>query len=385
MTKKTTTKKELTGIDSLKARLGAAVKGMHVQRMSDSDIAGKKLYFPTPSYDLNRIISGSLFKGIPSRSYTMIVGPEASFKSSFMCLCAVEAQKQGYTPVVIDTEGAWDGDFVKRWGLDPENILYVYTPWIDEILVTLSHLVVDKDQKLCIILDSIGGLEKLKLIKDGTGKDGVKADQGLLQKEIKRMLKIILNICKGQDSIALSSGHYYGNPNSYGNADEIGGGKFARLAPDMIISLKKNTLWEFPNKDGKARGRILGSDIKACALKNRFYPPFQEATVEINYEEGINCVAGILDIAIEADIIHKAGAWFTLPDDTKVQGAENVKKALKEDPQKMKSFLKSVEEFVSTTGYSTKNDAVEEAIKILEAQDADEEAKKTSKKKEKNK
>lgn len=375
-----TVKKELKGIDSLKARLGKAVKGMHVQRMSDSDIAGVRHYFPTPSYDLNRIISGSLFKGIPSRSYTMIVGPEASFKSSFMCLCAIQAQKEGYTPVVIDTEGAWDGDFVRRWGLDPENILYIYTPWIDEILVTLSHLVVDKDQKLCIIIDSIGGLEKLKLIKDGVGKDGVKADQGLLQKEIKRMLKIVLNICKGQDSIALSSGHFYGNPNSYGNADEIGGGKFARLAPDTIISLKKFTLYENPSAKGAARGKVLGQDIKACALKNRFYPPFQEATIEISYQNGINCVAGILDIALDADIIECAGSWFTLPDGQKVQGKEKVKEALKEDPKAMSSFLKAVEKYVSTSGYSTKNDAVEEAIKILEAQDADDEKKKKKEK-----
>jgi RecA/RadA recombinase len=55
---------------------------------------------------LNRILSGSLFKGIPEKTMTMLVGPEASFKSSFMCLSMANAQSMGYTPVIIDTEGA---------------------------------------------------------------------------------------------------------------------------------------------------------------------------------------------------------------------------------------------------------------------------------------
>ena len=135
-------------IADLKKKLQDKCKGVHVQTLNDSDIASIKEFLPTPAYDLNRIISGSLYKGLPSRTFSMMVGPEASFKSSFMCLCAAEAQRRGYTPVIIDTEGAWTGDFVKRWGMDPTKMLYIYTPWVDEINVALGQIIDSDDKKL---------------------------------------------------------------------------------------------------------------------------------------------------------------------------------------------------------------------------------------------
>ena len=69
-------------IQELKKRLQASCKGTHIALLSESDIATVKEFFPTPSLDLNRILTGSLFKGLASRTFTLIVGPEASFKSS---------------------------------------------------------------------------------------------------------------------------------------------------------------------------------------------------------------------------------------------------------------------------------------------------------------
>jgi recombination protein RecA len=347
-------------IGELRDRLQKASKGTHVSILSESTIATERNWFPTPSYDLNRILSGSLYRGIPSKCLALLVGPEASFKSSMMCLCAVEAQKQGYTVVVIDTEGAWTGDFVSRWGLDAEKMIYIYTPWIDEIFVLLGDIITAKDKKLCLVLDSLGGLEKLKLVKDSN--DGkAKADQGMLQKEMKRMLKMILNICKGQDSSALMSGHYYGNPTGYGDAEQIGGGKFAKLAPDMIVSLKKTQLYENPTAAAKDR-IVIGNQIRAITMKNRFAPPFQEATVQINYHDGINKYAGLVDMALTCDIIVKGGAWFTLPGGKKVQGEKAVLEAFAENPDEI---LRQLEEIISKTGYSTTNEELKLAQEIV--------------------
>lgn len=349
-------------LDDLKKKLQSSVKGVHIEVLSESTIASEREWFPTPSYDLNRILSGSLYKGLPSKSLTLLVAPEASFKSSFMCLCAAQAQKDGYTPVIFDTEGAWTTDFVARWGLDADNILYVYTPWIDKMLTMLGQIIDDEESdKLFVILDSLGGLEKFKMITDSTSKDKkVKADQGSLQKEIKRMLKMILNIVKGKNSVGMIAGHFFGNPNSYGGADEIGGGKFAKLAPDIIISQKKQNVLENPNAAYKDRV-VIGTEIKAMTLKNRFYPPFQEATIDINYKDGINKFAGLLDMAIECGIVKKGGAWFTMPNGEKCQGAINAIQWFNENPE---SVLDALEEFLSDTGYSTVNEEMLEADKL---------------------
>jgi RecA/RadA recombinase len=351
-------------LDELKNKLQSATKGTHIEVLSDSKIASERIYFPTPSYDLNRIISGSLFKGLPSKSLSLLVAPEASFKSSIMCLTAVNAQKQGYTPVIIDTEGAWTADFVTRWGLDPDNILYIYTPWIDKVCTIFGQIIDDDEQdKMFLILDSLGGLEKIKMINDANSKDNrVKADQGTLQKEIKRMLKMFLNIVKGKDSIGMMAGHFFGNPNSYGGADEIGGGKFAKLAPDIIISQKKVPIYKDPKAALKDRV-VIGAEIKAMTLKNRFYPPFQEATISIDYKNGIDPYAGLLNMAIDCGIIKVGGAWYTLPNGDKVQGAVKVREYFQENPD---DILQQLEKILETTGYSTMNEEIAEAAELAE-------------------
>lgn len=82
-------------LEDLKNKLNKNVKGIHADILSKSKIANINEYVPTPHYDLNRILSGSIYKGIPEKTMTLLVGPEASFKSSFMCLSMANAQKKG--------------------------------------------------------------------------------------------------------------------------------------------------------------------------------------------------------------------------------------------------------------------------------------------------
>lgn len=349
------------GLLELKQKIQSKAKGVHVSVLSESTIATTKQWLPTPALDLNRILSGSLFKGLLVKTFTMLVGPEASFKSSFMCLCLAEAQRQGYTPVIIDTEGAWTADFVTRWGLDPTKILYIYCPWVDDILLALGQIIDSGDENLALAVDSIGGIDRKKVLDDAL-KGDVKADQGTLQKEIKRMLKMILYICKGQNSLALASGHYYGNPGGYGDPEQIGGGKFARLAPDIIIGLKKNKIYDDPTAAAKDR-IVIGSEIRACTLKNRIYPPFQEATVEIDFNKGINRLAGMVDLGLSAGFFTRGGAWYTNTlTGKKCQGMAGLLESIDED------CLQKIEEFLQKSGYSTVNESIKAAEEILNSE-----------------
>jgi RecA/RadA recombinase len=355
MAKKKAAFDEDNPLTSLRDMIASKSKGSHVSILSDSDIAIIKDNLPTPALDLNRIISGSIYKGIPEKTLSLFVGPEASGKSSFICLCLAEAQRKGYTIVVIDTEGAWTDDFVKRWGLDPTKILYIYEPWVDNIMVQLGQIVESGATKIALALDSIGALDTMKLIEDAE-KGEVKADQGQLQKKIKRMLKMINNIVKGQSSIAMVSGHYYGNPSQYGSAEQVGGGKYMQLAPNLIVSLKKTKMLDGTGKDAK----IIGNAVKAITLKNRWYPPFNEALIEIDYQKGINKCAGLMDIALEMGIITVGGSWYSFEGE-KAQGLAKAMDFL-DNPK----VLKKIDEWLAKTGYSTVNENVAEANKIIE-------------------
>jgi len=366
-------------IEDLRDKIAKAAKGVHVSILSQSEIASSKEFIPTPAYDLNRVISGSLFRGFPNKTLTLLVGPEASGKSSLMCLCLAEAQQKGYTPVVIDTEGAWDKKFVSRWGLDPDKMLYNYTPWIDQILVVLGTIIDSADKKLALAVDSIGGMEALKLLGDAVSGD-VKADQGQLQKNIKRMLKMLVNICKAQESIGFTAGHYYGSPSQYGSAEEIGGGKYMKLSADFVISMKQTKKFENPNATGAAKGKVLGNEIKAITLKNRYYPPFNECVIDIDFIKGINSMAGILNIAVDIGVINKAGSWYSIGEEKIGQGIANVTELVNSNDEIKNMILEKVEEHMKTTGYSTINENIAEAEIILEETPKEPEKKTTKKK-----
>lgn len=358
MAKKEETKK--SSLEELRDSLSEKSKGVHISILSQSDIANINEWVLGPSYDLNRILSGSLFKGIPEKQFTVLCGPEASFKSSFMALMLVNAQKQGFTPVILDTEGSWSMEFVRRWGLDPDKILYIYTPWISEAKVILGKIISEGNEKLAIVVDSIGGFERYKVIDDAL-KGDVKMDQGSLQKDLKVLLKMLVNICKAKKSICFAAGHLYGNP-GYGAPEQLGGGLYLRLAGDIIISLKKSTIVN-------ANENVVGTQIKAVTLKNRWYPPFNEATVDINYTEGINQYAGMLDIALKAGIFTQGGAWFThVSSGEKIQGMEKVKVFMAENTQ----ILQEIEEYIKNTGYSTVNENVKQAEELLKREENEE-------------
>ena len=343
---------------TLQDRINKNVKGVHASVMADSEIATDRYWVKTPAYDLNRVLSGNLERGLQSRNLVGIVGPEHTMKSSFMILCMVEAIKQGKKAVIIDTEGALNAEFCARWGLDIDQVYYVYTPFISEVRSILGQIRKTGETDMIIGLDSVGGLDRLKQFEDAE-KGEMKADQGLLQKEIRSMLKLFLNICIQQNSIGIATGHMYGSSQS--NYDQIGGGKAVKLFPSILIQLYKQPIYEFPNKKGSERGEIIGSEIKATTLKNRTYPPFQTATVQLNYTDGIQPYAGVLDLALECGLIIKSGSWYAHKNGDKIgQGRQLAIEALKD----CESLIENINKWLERSSYSTINEIAQKDFKV---------------------
>ena len=369
--KKKETAKKLDFFGSLEEKIKKNVKGVHASVMSQSEIATDRFSIMTPCYDLNRILSGKLRSGIKSRNLMGIIGPEHTMKSSFMVLCMVNAQKQGYKCIIIDTEGGCDDEFCRRWGLNTDEIFYIYTPFIDEVMPILAQIKESEEQKMVIGLDSVGGLQRLKAYKDDL--DGnLKQDQGLLQKDIKAMLKIYLNICIAQNSIGITTGHYYGNPNDKYQPEKIGGGNAMRLLPSILVTLNKKPLFENDGAKFDAETNpIVGNKIIATTIKNRGYPPFQKASIMIDYNEGVKSYAGVLELAIEAEIIKQSGAWYSYGDERLGQGRINAMKALETLPE----ILDKIDVWLEDSGYSTHSEEAEKAEQIVQEEEKKEEKK----------
>ncbi|HRR48567.1 MAG TPA: hypothetical protein P5293_01115 [Bacteroidales bacterium] len=343
--------------EDLQKRIAKNVKGVHASIMSQSEIASVSDWVKTPSLDLNRILSGDINKGIPNRSLVGIVGPEHTMKSSFMVLCMAEAQKKGYSPIIIDTERGTDKDFCIRWGLDVENTQYIYTPWENEIRSILAQIKGTGQKRMIIGIDSMGGVDRYKMYEDALDGDP-KADQGLLQKNIRALLKLLLNICIEQESIGIVTGHLYGLPGVIPMPDQVGGGKAMRLFPSILINLKKTPI--------KVDKKITGNEITAVTIKNRMYPPFQQATVSIDYVNGINPYAGLLTHLITAGLVKEDGKTYTVINGKKEEklgiGWDKSEANLSKYPEVLLKF----NEWLKQTGYSTINKETEAAIGELE-------------------
>ncbi|MBR5225420.1 MAG: DNA recombination/repair protein RecA, partial [Clostridia bacterium] len=110
----------------------------------------------------------------------------------------------------------------------------------------------------------------------------------------------------------------------YGNPETTPGGRALKFYASVRIDIRRGEQL----KDGS---NIVGNRTKAKIVKNKVAPPFRVAEFDILYGEGISKEGSLLDRAVELDIIHKSGAWFSYGDQRIGQGRENTRKYLKEN------------------------------------------------------
>ena len=152
-------------------------------------------YISTGSLILNACITGSLFKGIPTGRVTTLAGEPGAGKSFLALSACREAQKQGYVPIYLDSEGAQDIQTVSRLGIDIKRFMIKQVNTITEVSSFIINLcskletIPENDRdKILIVLDSLGNLTSAKEaedIKELTGKRDMTKQQ-----EIKALFRV---------------------------------------------------------------------------------------------------------------------------------------------------------------------------------------------------
>ncbi len=269
--------------------------------------------------------------GVPRGRIIEVFGPESSGKTTLALHIVAEAQKMGGEAAFIDAEHALDPVYAKKLGVDIDNLI-VSQPDTGEQALEITESLVRSGALDVIVVDSVAALVPKAEI-DGDMGDSHMGLQARLMSQALRKLAGAINKSKTVlifiNQLREKIGVMFGNP------ETTTGGRALKFYASVRMDIRKI-------ENIKQDGEVKGNRVRVKVIKNKVAPPFREAEFDIVYGQGISKEGNILDMAVNLDIVEKAGSWFSYNGERIGQGRENVKKYLKENPDIMKEIDEKV-------------------------------------------
>jgi RecA/RadA recombinase len=301
--------------------------------LNENTLSQVDSWIDTGCLALNTIISGSLYKGIPSGRIIGFSGPQACGKTYIINKIIANAQKAGRHAVVFDTENAVDKDTAEALGCDPSKIKYCPIETVEQCRNQVSAFldsVIEKGLKgkFIIAIDSLGNLVSTKEMNDvAAGKEAM--DMGTRAKGLKSMLRVLTLKAAKADVPVIFSNHIYANPGdmypSLVKQQSGGSGPLylASVLVQMAVKNEKSSGGQNSHKDAIEDVSPIAKDIngvtlRALTIKNRFAPPYLETEMYLNFKSGLAKYSGLLEMALGYNIVIQNGPTFALPDGTKL-------------------------------------------------------------------
>lgn len=271
--------------------------------------------------------------GIPKGRIVEIYGPESSGKTTVALHMVAEVQKRGGIAGFIDAEHALDPAYAKNIGVDIDN-LYISQPDNGEQALEITETMVRSGAVDIVIVDSVAALVPKAEIDGDMGDSHVGLQARLMSQALRKLTAVISKsncIVIFINQLREKVGIMFGNPETTTGGRALKFYSSIRLDVRRIETLKQN-------------GEIVGNRTRIKVVKNKIAPPFKEAEFDIMFGKGISREGDILDLAAEADIINKSGAWYAYKTNKIGQGRENAKQFLAENPEIMSEVENLVRE-----------------------------------------
>ena len=260
-----------------------------------------------PEMNVEAIPTGSLaldaalgIGGVPKGRIIEIYGPESSGKTTFALHCIAEAQKMGGTAAFIDAEHALDPIYAQKLGVDI-NELYVSQPDNGEQALDICEALVRSGAIDIVVIDSVAALTPKAEIDGEMGDSFVGLQARLMSQALRKLAGVISKtyaIAIFINQLREKVGVVYGNP------ETTTGGKALKFYASVRLDIRKGE----PIKNGT---EVIGNRTKIKIVKNKVAPPFRTCVVDMLYGEGSSREGELLDLAVERDIIKKAGAFYS--------------------------------------------------------------------------
>lgn len=290
--------------------------------------------------EVDAIPSGSLaidaalgIGGYPKGRIIEIYGPESSGKTTLALHAIAECQKQGGRAAFIDAENAIDPMYAKSLGVNIDELI-LSQPDSGEQALEITEVLIKSGAIDLVVIDSVAALVPQAEL-DGEMSDSSIGLQARLMSKAMRKLAGVMNrsSCTAIfiNQLREKVGIMFGNP------ETTPGGRALKFYSSVRLDVRRGEAL----KNGT---EIIGNKVNVKVVKNKVAPPFKAAQIEIMYGEGISHLGELITLAVDYDIINKAGAWFSYKGEKIGQGANAVKAFLKANPELDAEITEAVKE-----------------------------------------
>jgi recombination protein RecA len=314
-----------------------------IMRMGSERARVKVDAIPTGAINLDAAIGTG---GIPRGRVTEIFGPESSGKTTLALHVAANAQKAGGVAAYVDAEHALDVDYARKLGVDVDNLL-ISQPDTGEQALEITDILVRSGAVDVVVIDSVAALVPKAEIEGEMGDAHVGLQARLMSQALR---KLAGGINRSKTSVIFINQLREKVGILFGNPETTSGGRALKFYASVRLDMRRIG-------QVKERDVVIGNRTRVKVVKNKVAPPFRQAEFDIMFDEGISHSALLVDLAAEAGIIQKSGAWYAYNDQRIGQGRENTKLFLKDNPALMTEIEAKVKDAL---GVGAKTAAVTE-------------------------
>ena len=292
-----------------------------VMKLGDSGANMNIEVVPTGSLSLDIALG---LGGLPKGRIIEIYGPESSGKTTVALHAVAEVQKRGGIAGFIDAEHALDPVYARNIGVDIDN-LYISQPDNGEQALEITETMVRSGAIDIVIFDYVAALVPKAEIDGDMGDSHVGLQARLMSQALRKLTAaisrsncIVIFINQLREKVGVM----------FGNPETTTGGRALKFYSSVRLDVRRV-------ESLKLAGEVIGNHTRIKVVKNKIAPPFKEAEFDIMFGKGISKEGDVLDLAVNLNIIVKAGAWFSYNDAKIGQGRENAKIYLSQHPDIM--------------------------------------------------
>jgi recombination protein RecA len=292
--------------------------------------------------EVETISSGSLgldlalgVNGYPKGRIIEIYGPESSGKTTLTLHAIAEAQKAGGIAAFIDAEHAFDRHYAEKLGVDIENLI-ISQPDNGEQALEIAENLIRSGAIDIVVIDSVAALTPKSEIEGEMGDSKMGLHARLMSQALR---KLTGTISKTHCTVFFINQLREKIGVMFGNPETTTGGNALKFYASVRLDIRRSS----QIKDGEI---VIGNRTKVKVVKNKVAPPFKTAEFDIMYGEGVSKTGEILDLAVEFEVIKKAGSWFSYGETKLGQGRDAVKVLIKDNPELAEELEQKIKEII---------------------------------------